>query len=107
MTTQKSRIGLAITLLVLGVLFLMIEGGVFSWGTIGAFFGGLGGSIGAFFGSLGGAIGSFFGGIGSGIGVFFGSIGRLWPVVPILIGLYMIFHRPSNSVDMAEKDKRS
>ncbi len=107
MTTQKSRTGLAITLLVLGVLFLMIEGGVFSRGTIGAFFGGLGGSIGAFFGSLGGAIGSFFGSLGSAIGIVFGSIGRLWPVVPILIGLYMIFRRPSHPADVAEKEKRS
>lgn len=107
MTTQKSRTGMAITLLVLGVLFLLIEGGVLSWGTIGAFFGGLGGSIGAFFGSLGGAIGAFFGSLGSGIGIFFGSIWRLWPVALILIGLYMIFRRPSNPVDVVEKDKRS
>ncbi len=84
----------ALVLIAVGVIFLLIQAGVFSFSDIGSFFG----SIGAFFGNLGGQIGSFFGNLGGQIGHFFGSIGsqlaNLWPLILIAIGLLMLVRRP-------------
>jgi hypothetical protein len=92
---------LAVILIVIGILFLFANLGLFSVGDIGAFFGSLGGSVGSFFGNLGGEIGHFFGNLGSEIGRFFGglggAIGRLWPLIIILIGVLVLFRRGASS----------
>ena len=79
---RSSSRTLAIVLIAVGVLFLLINAGIFSFNDIGSFFG----SIGAFFGRLGGSIGHIFGGLG-------GLIGRFWPVLLILIGALLLLRR--------------
>lgn len=90
---------LAIVLIAVGVLFLLVNAGVFSFGDIGSFFG----SIGQFFGRLGGAIGEFFGNLGGSIGRLFGSlgstIGRWWPLLVILLGVALLFRRGKSAQD--------
>ncbi len=95
----RSSRGLALVLILIGVLFLLINAQVFSFSDIGAFFG----SIGHFFGSLGSAIGHFFGSLGSTIGRIFGSlgssIGRWWPVLLIAFGLLLLVRRGKPTLD--------
>lgn len=90
---HRSGRGLALVLIAVGVLFLLINVGVFSFNDIGSFFG----SVGQFFGSLGSAMGQFFGSLGSTIGRIFGSlgstIGRWWPVLVIAVGVLLLVRR--------------
>ena len=90
---RSSSRTLAIILIAVGVLFLLINAGIFSFGDIGSFFG----SLGAFFGRLGASFGEFFGSLGGSIGRFFGGlgslVGRFWPVVLILIGAALLLRR--------------
>lgn len=66
----------ALVLIAIGVLFLLINSGIFSFADLGEFFGNMGGGIGEFFGSFG------------------RSIGDLWPLA--LIGVALLFwRRPS------------
>lgn len=81
---------LASVFIALGVVFLLINMGLFSWDSVGDFFG----AVGRLFGSLGGDIGRFFGALGSEIGRIFGSLGRalaaLWPLALITAGLFLL-----------------
>jgi len=87
----------AVILIIIGILFLLMNAGVFSFGDVGEFFGGFGRAMGEFFGGFGRAIGEFFGNLGGSIGAFFGSLGsalaNFWPLVLILIGLALLFWR--------------
>lgn len=101
------RRNLAVALIIVGVIFLLFQMNVLSG--IGLFFGSLGQGIGEFFGNIGRGFGEFFGGFGRMIGEFFGSIPwgsiwRLWPVLLILIGLALIFRRPSTNSEKAKHD---
>jgi hypothetical protein len=105
--TDKSRRVGAVVLIIIGVLFLLMNAGVFSFNDIGQFFGNLGGGIGEFFGTLGGEIGRFFGSLGGAIGEFFGGVGRtigeLWPLLLIVVGLALLFwRRPARSATSEE-----
>jgi hypothetical protein len=84
---------LAIVFIAVGVLFLLMNAGVFSFNDIGSFFG----SFGEFFGRLGASFGEFFGRLGGSIGHTFGTlgswIGRLWPLFLILLGAALLFRR--------------
>jgi len=71
------RIG-AIILITIGVLFLLMNTGVFSFSDIGEFFGNFGRAFGEFFGNLG------------------RSIATLWPLALILIGVGLLFWRRPN-----------
>ncbi len=88
---------LAIVFIAAGVVLLLINMGLFSWNSIGDFFG----DIGRFFGNLGGDIGRFFGTLGSEIGRIFGSLGRsladLWPLALIAAGLFLLLRRGKRS----------
>ncbi|MBI5667137.1 MAG: hypothetical protein HZC41_03945 [Chloroflexi bacterium] len=90
---------LAIVLIAVGVLFLLINAGVFSFNDVGSFFG----SIGQFFGNLGRTIGEFFGNLGGSLGRLFGSlgstIGRWWPLLVILLGVALLFRRGRSARD--------
>lgn len=90
---------LAVALIVIGIVFLLINAGVFSFHDIGAFFG----SIGAFFGRLGGSFGEFFGRLGGSIGHIFGTLGaslaRLWPLALILLGAALLLRRNKPALD--------
>jgi hypothetical protein len=90
----------ALILIVIGVLFLLINAGAFSFSDLGEFFGNFGRSFGEFFGNFGRAIGEFFGNLGGSIGSFFGNLGsalaNIWPLALILIGLaLLLWRRPS------------
>jgi hypothetical protein len=90
----------ALILIAIGILFLLINSGLFSFSDIGEFFGSFGRIIGEFFGNLGRSIGEFFGNFGRSMGEFFGGLGRsianVWPLVLILIGIALLFwRRPS------------
>lgn len=93
----RSTRRLALLLIAAGILFLLINAGVFSFHDIGTFFG----SIGQFFGQVGSAIGQFFGSLGSSIGRIFGSIGssigRWWPLLLIVLGLLMLVRRGTSA----------
>jgi len=65
----------AILLILIGVLFLLMNAGLFSFTDMGEFFGNFGRFIGEFFGSFG------------------RSIASLWPLVLILLGL-LFWRRP-------------
>ncbi|HLU08862.1 MAG TPA: hypothetical protein VK003_04290 [Oceanobacillus sp.] len=102
------RRNLAITLIIIGVIFLLVQMNVFSG--IGSIIGDLGRGFGEFFGSLGRGVGEVFGSLGRMIGQFFGSlpwssIGRLWPLALILVGLGMIFRRSSASREKTKRDQ--
>ena len=104
------RRNLAVALIIFGVIFLLVQMNALSFSGIGAFFGSLGQGFGEFFGNLGRGFGEFFGGFGRMIGEFFGSIPwgniwRLWPFILIVIGLAMIFRRPSASGEKAKYDE--
>lgn len=90
----RSQRNAAILLIAVGVIFLLIQSGVFSFNDVGEFFG----AVGEFFGNLGGQIGSFFGNLGGQIGRFFGSVGsqlaNLWPLLLIALGVLMLLRRP-------------
>lgn len=90
----------AIVLIAIGVLFLLINTGIFSFNDIGELFGNFGRAVGEFFGNFGRTIGEFFGNLGRGMGEFFGNFGRTvanwWPLLLILFGLGLLFwRRPS------------
>jgi hypothetical protein len=90
----------AVILIIIGILFLLINAGFFSFGDVGEFFGDFGRAFGEFFGNFGRAIGEFFGNLGGSIGAFFGNLGsalaNFWPLALILFGLALLFwRRPS------------
>jgi hypothetical protein len=87
----------AIILITIGVLFLLLNTGLFSFNDIGEFFGSFGRTMGEFFGNFGRSMGEFFGNMGRSMGEFFGGLGRgianMWPLVLILIGVALLFWR--------------
>lgn len=85
---------LAIVLIAVGVVFLLINLGLFSWDSVGSFFG----AVGRFFGGLGGEIGRFFGGLGR-------ALAGLWPLVLIGIGALLLLRR-SNPASQDDADHR-
>ncbi len=79
----------AIILIAIGVLFLLLNAGLFSFNDFGEFFGSFGQTMGEFFGNFGRSMGEFFGGLGR-------SLVNLWPLALILIGVALLFwRRPS------------
>ncbi|MEZ4669490.1 MAG: hypothetical protein R3E39_16405 [Anaerolineae bacterium] len=102
---HRSGVGrpiVGVVLILIGIAFLLIYGGVFSPHTIGEFFGNFGSSMGEFFGNFGQSVGEFFGNFGQSIGTFFGDfgamIGRLWPLLLIVLGLGLLFFRRKPTV---------
>lgn len=103
---RRHNVALPIILIGIGVLFLLVNTGIFSFsdigtffGTVGRFFGEIGGSIGRFFGSLGGSLGSYFGNLG-------GLIGRLWPLLLIVIGALLLIRRGGEKAKNAPYEDR-
>jgi len=97
---RKSQRTGAIILIIIGVVFLLLNTGIFSFSDIGEFFGGFGRVMGEFFGGFGRLLGEVFGTLGRAIGAFFGAlggvIGTLWPFALIAIGAALLFWRKPN-----------
>ncbi len=81
---SASARALAIALIAVGVVFLLINLGLFSWDSIGSFFG---------------AVGRFFGGLGR-------ALAGLWPLVLIGIGALLLLRRgnPASQDDADHRD---
>jgi hypothetical protein len=83
----------AFVLIGIGLVFLLVNMGVFDMNTIGEFFGNFGRSMGEFFGGFGETMGRF----GETVGEFFGNLGgslaQLGPVILIVIGAVLLKRR--------------
>ncbi len=83
----------AFVLIGIGLIFLLVNMGVFDMNTIGEFFGNFGRSMGEFFGRFGEAMGRFGGAVGEFFGNLGGSLAQFWPVALIVIGAVLLLRR--------------
>jgi hypothetical protein len=90
---QSSQRAGAIILIAIGVIFLLLNTGIFSFDLIGDFFGAFGSAMGDFFGGFGRVMGDLGGTIGTVFGSLGSLIGNLWPLILIGLGLALIFGR--------------
>ncbi|MBL8157237.1 MAG: hypothetical protein JNM70_23895 [Anaerolineae bacterium] len=83
----------AFVLIGIGLVFLLVNMGVFDMNSIGEFFGNFGRSMGEFFGNFGETMGRF----GESMGEFFGNLGgslaQFWPVILIAFGVVLLLRR--------------
>lgn len=89
-STRRGRVLVALMLIVIGLIFLMANIGFYSLDTVGEVAG-----------QAGRAIGEFFGGLGRDFGR---SVSSLWPLLLIALGLFLVFHHPSQKRKHALND---